>query len=199
MRNKLSFGKKHFEIYTLVPAFSIMLSSVFVFSPFNFGLNATSYWEWMVFPNISTAQEERIYLRHSNIQKNDLVENPLFLNIHTLVNKNYKSGTEGSPGISPGIYLQHISIHSVPFLFHFSKKTENLQWQYATWQLEKSRSVQIAFPAGWEKTEEFTDWVFVAGMFSFSLPRCSWLDQSTNRRKEAHLAWPCHPKWLWHF
>lgn len=53
----------------------------------------------MVFPNISTAQEERIYLRHSSIQKNDLVANPLFLNIYTLVNKNCKSGTEGSPGM----------------------------------------------------------------------------------------------------
>lgn len=54
-------------------------------------------------------------------------------------------------------------------------------------------------PVGWGKVEEFADWVFVAGMFSFPLPRFSWLDQSRNRRKGAHINWPCHPKWLWHF
>lgn len=56
-----------------------------------------------------------------------------------------------------------------------------------------------SIPVGWGKMEEFADWVFVAGMFSFPLPRFSWLDQSTNRRKGAHISWPCHPKWLWHF
>lgn len=108
-------------------------------------------------------------------------------------------------GLLQGVlYLQHISIHSVPLLSiplsnMGTRKTKALQWQHASWQLEKFLSVQIALPDGWEKMEEFTDWVFVAEIFSLPLPRFSWLNQSTNRRKGTHIPWPCHPKWLWHF
>lgn len=98
---------------------------------------------------------------------------------------------------------QRISIHSGPFFSlppdMGAKKTKASRWQHASWHVENSPSVQIALPIGWEKMEEFTDWMFVAGMFSFPLPGFGWLDQSTNRRKGAHAAWPCHPKWLWHF
>ena len=99
-------------------------------------------------------------------------------------------------------YLQRTFTHYAPFSSLPSnmeaKKTKALQWQHASWHLEKSLSVQLAFPVRWDTTEEFTDWVFVAGMLSFPLPRFSWLDQCTNRRKGAHIAWPCHSKWLWH-
>lgn len=98
------------------------------------------------------------------------------------------------------IIFPFIILHSFfPPVKMGQKKTKSLQWQNASWRLEKSPSVQRPSLLAEGKWRSFADWVFVAGMFSLPLPRFSWLDQSRNRRKGAHINWPCHPKWLWHF
>lgn len=107
-----------------------------------------------------------------------------------------QTGTEGS--------LSASYFHSFcPFLFfphkNGTKENQNLAMTKCFLASGKVPISSESIPVGWGKMEEFADWVFVAGMFSSPLPRFSRLDQSTNRRKGAHINWPCHPKWLWHF
>lgn len=102
MRSKLSSGKKHFEIYSLIPVFSIGLSSVFVFSPFTFGLHyhqLSAECGWCSLTYLK--QKKREFIKDVQTpQKNYLVKNLLFLIIYTLVNKIISLALRTPPGCS---------------------------------------------------------------------------------------------------